>query len=707
MTGRLDRPGPFWAAAAALALVALWARLAGIGNVLTAGGVFLKPTDSHYYVRFALLQLTSFPGFASFDAYVNFPEGARIYWPPLHTWLVTAAVWLSGSRGPEAGAAFVGPLVAMAELLLVGVLARRTYGGATALVAMLGLALIPVSIESSALGNADHHVHEPFLAAALAVLLARAVGGGLCKAASGELPAAAGGELRAAVLAGLLLGASRLLTTLTVALIPCAAAGLALAAVVARERRGNISRAAVWCGTSAALSLWLGAALFGRLASLEYVELSSFPPVLAIGCFGLVAALTPSPLPRAGEGLTRCLRPWALAPTAVAIAAMGWQALRASSHLLGGDPLMALAAESQPLFRYLDWTVDLLGVSLLLLPLAVAGAARALKRAPALAPPLAFSVLLAALAFLAQARFTQALAGAVSVLAPLALPKLFEGASPRVARLAFGLAVLAALSFAPALTPIPPPAEPGHEALVRSTMRWLREHTPPPGEPPSYAVVAHHDMGHLLTLWAERPAVATPFSQAPWHLAGNARASAVMAACDDDEAYQLAKATGARYVLANPFYGILGRPEAEDERTLARRLLDQGGMATSRSVATAHFRLVHDSPEQRLRGKQGSWARVFEVVPGATLHGRATPSAEVVARLQLVTNLGRSLEYERRGLASPSGDFELLVAYPSYGQAEVRAGGPYLLESAGKSVRVQVLEQAAATGERIRVVGLE
>ena len=183
------------------------------------------------------------------------------------------------------------------------------------------------------------------------------------------------------------------------------------------------------------------------------------------------------------------------------------------------------------------------------------------------------------------------------------------------------VASITVLTLVPSVLTAAPPSTPSDEARVRSTMRWLAEHTPDSADS---GVIATHDLGHLITLWARRPTVSSPFSQAPWHVAGNERAAAVLRSEDDEEAWQRAVATRARYVVVVPFAVILGRDGSADTATLARRLLEHAALD---GEGTGHFRLVHDSPEDRVF-KQRPYARVFEVVEGARLRGRAEPGAE-------------------------------------------------------------------------------
>jgi hypothetical protein len=86
-------------------------------------------------------------------------------------------------------------------------------------------------------------------------------------------------------------------------------------------------------------------------------------------------------------------------------------------------------------------------------------------------------------------------------------------------------------------------------------------------------------------------------------------------------------------------------------------------------------------------GTVGASVKLFEVVRGAHLVGRAPPGATVEARLALFAEAGEhAFEYHRSTTADASGRFDLVVAYPSAGQGDatdVVARGPYALHVVG------------------------
>jgi dolichyl-diphosphooligosaccharide--protein glycosyltransferase len=675
------------------------ARFARWRNVFTTGAIELVPADSHYYIRFALRQLAHFPHFDAFDPYVNYPTGAAIYWPPLHTWIVSGFLRLFGLDQPERGAAFVDPALAAVGMAILGAVALRLYGAAAALLTLAFFALLPGSIFCSPLGNADHHVHEPFFAALTCLLMGRAI-----EARS----------VRLAVATGATLGLSRLFSPIEPLIVVPLALSCAAATLLGRrpEARAAMARLSLATGVSAAAVLLIGAIAFGNVRSTEYEPLTGFHPLFVLTLLASVAAMA-----QAIGGVRR----WWLTGLAAVLFLIPLlpELHRAVGHLGRADPILATVDESRPLTA--RQALDLLSVALFGLPLAVFSAFRLIRRGSvSVLPALVASVVLAGPA-LKQFRFIQVLTGAVIVLEALALPALFAGL-PREKPLRRALYAVVALTLLPAALWPPPLALADSEVrLVRPTLFWIRDHTPRPSPDPlgdakpSYAVVANPMVGHFLTFWAERPAVSSTFSQAPVHVSGNERGARVFASMFEDEAYDRMVETGGRYLVVTPLLCPLGLPEVDcnDAKewlsryrgSFASHLLDDAGLVFP---GTGHFRLVFDSVEQRERPEGGSYVRVFEAVPGAVLQGLAAPNAVVTARLMLSDNLGHRMRYTRTGRADAAGQFQLRVAYPTL-DPERPVVGPapgvtvYEVESNGRTATAGVPLKAVREG-RIVVV---
>ncbi len=301
--------------------------------------------------------------------------------------------------------------------------------------------------------------------------------------------------------------------------------------------------------------------------------------------------------------------PWLLLGSVV-LALVTPELARALRHLHVADPLLALVDESQPLWRDPAWAGQLLGPAALLVPGMVALLASPGKRPRPHHPALVAAGVLGALSLL-QARFLQGWVGAAAVVAGPAIDRATLLLRPRWRRptkwLAGGLA--AALLVAQFQIPT---AVPSLGARLKPTLTWLKEHTP---TEPRASVLANYSFGHWILLWAERPALASTFSQAPGHVEANAAASDILAATDEERAYALARAQRVGWVLATPFGDILGHPEARTAPVLLRRLIgDEAPLP-----AFAHFRLVHQAAEPRKDRPAAPLARVYQLVEGARL----------------------------------------------------------------------------------------
>jgi hypothetical protein len=651
----LDSRTGFTVAAVLLIGLALTARLVTWDWIFGSGRVELVPADSHYYVRLARLHLAA-GGPVPTDPFVGFPAGSENYWPPFHTLLVTL---LAAARvEPEVGVAFVGPIATALWLTLIAGVGRHTVGPRATLVALFVLALTPIAVEAGKVGNADHNVHEPPIAALVVMLAVGAV--------RGSAPAA----LRA----GIISGAARLFTT-TGFVFPGLLAGfwLVSAAVARADERPGLTHRAALSGAGAVGTLLVAVAILGHPGRLDYEALTLFHPLLACALFGLAVALC--------GWLERRRRVAALgAACALAGVFVIPQLLRAAGHLARRDPLLAVVLESRPLAADPVLAILLFGPVLLALPFALAGAVGSTRprRAPELVAAAAVTALLLVGAA-AQSRLATLLGGAAAVLLPLGLGAAIARLSPTGVGWARGAAALALSVLLLILVPPPAPGTPARAAVIRPTLVWMRDNLPPASPDPwdyrvqpSYGVLAPFDYGHFITLYAERPALASTFSQTDAHVEANRVATEILADSDEERAYRRARELELAYVLAAPS-ALLGVDPGQD--ALLSRLL--------RRDPLGRFRPLHVSEERRAGG--GRFATVFEVVEGAELVGSVAPGVVVQAAL--------GDGYVRAATADPAGEFRVRVSRP----------GAYVVSAGDRSARVDITEEQVRSGAVVRV----
>ncbi|MBI5542612.1 MAG: hypothetical protein HY901_01895 [Deltaproteobacteria bacterium] len=556
----------------------------------------LTLSDSYYYGRLAWLSRLSFPHPVTFDTYVGFP-GMEVQWPPGHAWLLAALQVLFGAAEPFspdglAALAWAGPLLNLAGIGLIIAAAARQWGRWAALVAAGALLVQPLVADLGQLGEADHHLHEAFFAAALALAIAsalrpkaRCLGWGLALGALAALP--------------YLFTSSGFLF-----LPPVVAASLwaHLARRPGRWRRAlTLSLASASCLAVVALGAWS----LGRLGRGDYVRLSGFH----VAGHALLLAAACAPLLWAP---TRRLRLYA----AVSLSAgMGIFALTASSfmgeltyalvHLGRGSAILSQAVESNPLLSggTSGATIPLAVTLIVALPVLAAAlllAPRGPSAPPWLLPLAGWAAALAALTF-AQARFARPLVGVAGVLTGLLLQRaVASGRRPFV--MATRLAALL-LVLPPPIALVPTSDEDSRftQGLLPA-LACLKTQTADPGgrwdptQQPEWGVLADWNLGHLVTAFALRPVVASPFGQATEAEEAAAFSRSILQMEDSAEAARLCRARSLRYALV---YEPVPKPSGP-RRSLRRRL------ASGEQVPG--FRQLCQAPPA-----DGRVARVFEI----------------------------------------------------------------------------------------------
>jgi hypothetical protein len=247
--------------------------------------------------------------------------------------------------------------------------------------------------------------------------------------------------------------------------------------------------------------------------------------------------------------------------------------------------------------------------------------------------------------------------------------------------------------------------------LVEDAARFLRQASPPTrgfldaSLRPEYGVLTSWDDGHLVRYRAERPTVQDNFGSFADRRAYDL-ARSYFDAEDEEAAYQVALALGARYTVAtNKGSGqtFPSSPHSVGQR-LWRRLGNGAPAASgSGSPALARHRLVWagdlSGRPRDLQEPAPDRVAVFEIVPGAWITGEASPGASVGFELALVSGAGRS-SYRARTQASPDGRYAIRLPYPTDVPVSpsVRAAGAYRVRSGGRTAELEVREADVRAG---------
>jgi dolichyl-diphosphooligosaccharide--protein glycosyltransferase len=731
-------------------------RIANAGFVFVEGRVrFPSGRDELYHVRKIVYQVLRFPELLDFDPYVSFPFGATPVWPPFLDFGIAAVVRLLAAPAEalavERVIVWIPPLLGAATVAALAEIGRRHFSLLTGLVAGLWLALLPAHHVHSQLGQVDHQVG---VGLTTLLLLGTAMTWFAAPAARPRNAWAAAAGLWIAL--SLLVSPGALLAILPVQ----AVAVVWTLAAAAREQAVARARSAALAHGVAALLVTpacLASGPFPGLGAHSPLVLSSFQPLwLGAGAAGL--ALAAELWQRSRAGASRAARgaaAFALAAVAAGVAFAGVPGLRGSLAYAGGwftreEAFLSTVVELQPLLfpagRFDPVpALQSLTAGLLLFPLAWLWLALRRGLDPNARPKTLLLLVWSAPFFvlaLAQERFANAFAPGLALTLGAALEELRASAARRFARrarLAFaaGAALLVVAALAPsalgyrdlfaysryALRQERPrvPADSRRKVVVEDAARFLREASPPTlgfldaKLRPEYGVLTCWEDGHLVRYRAERPTVQDNFGsfadRRAWDLARD-----YFAAEDEGEAVRIAERLGARFTVATRQGS--GQSFGASPHSLGQRLWRRlgngipGADGGAGSPALAQHRLfwVGDlsGRPRDLEAPAPDRVAVFEIVPGASVAGRASPGAKVSFELALRAGPGR-LWYRARTQASAEGRYEIRLPYPTDAEVsrEVGAAGPYRVRSGGRSAELEVREAEVRAGATLAGPALE
>ena len=166
-----------WGVPGSLFLLAVMVRGLPYHAVVVSDRFLFFGNDAYYHMRRVFYSLARFPEVVEFDPYLNFPEGARIIWPPFFDGIVALALLpfhqLAQPNTIEHMAIWIPPILGGATVLALFHLAKRSFGIAVASVSALILSLLSGHYWYSQLGFIDHHAA---VSLASTLLLASAMG---------------------------------------------------------------------------------------------------------------------------------------------------------------------------------------------------------------------------------------------------------------------------------------------------------------------------------------------------------------------------------------------------------------------------------------------------------------------------------------------------------------------------------------------------
>ncbi len=722
----------FHLALAGIAALALAVRLLGFEKVFVGGGgVVFVFGDPWYHLRLAQYALSHFPGFLSWDPYLNHPHGGFVPWPPLFDLLLAGSARLfGGSRhGLEVLAAVFPPLLAALTLLPVCFLARAVGGLGCGLGAAALFAVLPASVVVSRVGYADHHVLVALLGATLLALQAHAF-----------TRAGVGRDASLAIAIALVRGALVASWQGSLAYLGVAEISLVLVAAGAGARRVLALEAASLVVSAALVTPLAPASLRSIGGPFSAIELSwlhvAACAALALWSLACRSWATPARAPAA-----RVLRAVGLGALAVgAVLAIpgvfqGWS--RAAAFLGTADVWGGANMEQQPLFHFAggtSWAEVLFGHLGYLVPVLpvyfVWRARRAAQRAPLLLLA-CWSASFGSLAIL-QTRFANDLAPSASLGFALLLGDVGGRIAGRL-RLAARWRAVPALVLAVAFLALPLArehgphlrrslahlrgADAGSDRALRSPAGTLvrfaevvRDATPETSgfldadARPEYGILADPSLGHVLHYVARR---ATPSDNFGAYAGpeGFMTTLRVLLALPEQEALATLRELGVRYLATSwqPSYHA---------GSLLHQLHELDGLESNERRALSRFRLVAQGPDGVPLASlflatpvvRPAPYKLFEVVEGAILEIPLEPGTRATASVGVVVSpSGRRFVYRTRGVADADGVVRLRVPYPTEAAGAAQTQGPYRVAAGGRVLCAWPSERDVRDGAVVRV----
>jgi len=703
-------------------------------SVLADERVYFFGSDAYYHLRRIAWSVARFPAVLEFDPFINFPDGARPIWTPLFDWCV-ALVALPFARADvlagnldslERTSVWVPPILGAATVVALYGVARRHFDAPTAIAAGLVLSVLSAHFWYSQIGFVDHHAAvslvSTFLLGCGMQLLARP--GRAIVLATGAVAGLALLLWPGALLHVLLLEAVLLLDWLR-------PGGRAEAAASARRFAGVNAVACLVVLPSGLGNEWPQWGLWSPVVlSAFQAWLFALLAACGLSC-SLLFASPRSPGTRAGRLLGAfTVGSGLLGASLIAVPGLSEGALEAWDWLSKGDRFQARVAESQPLIPLHEGHAVLhvaamrLSLFFFLVPFALLALLVRARHQPRPAPYVFLAGWTAALCAvtLLQKRFFNSASVPVALLFAWVVVRAHVrlGGRAGARRALAGVAVCAAAAVA--LLPVLRSYQfeilnalesfggakvrlyPRHvqTRIVLETGDWLRLHTPDvkgwlaPDAQPAYGVLAPWSLGHALGYASRRPTVTNNFGNDLGER--NYELARRYYGLREPAAARLLEELRVRYVIALSANGFLEEEPgpASMHRALYHR--DGGASPGSRWPALARHRLVYESRALDPKEPRGpSLYKVFELVAGARVGGRAAPGATVEASLSLRTNRGRPFVYRARAVAEADGRYQLRLPYANGGDRwGVRTAPAYWI-ACGAERRPLVLSEAAVT----------
>ncbi|HEY9204673.1 MAG TPA: oligosaccharyl transferase, archaeosortase A system-associated [Candidatus Methanoperedens sp.] len=718
-------------------LVAFIIRLFTYPQVFDHGRIVFLETDPYYHMWRVFSFIDTFPGTFSFDAFINYPYGAYIGWPPLFDQTTAFISIILGLGKPdthlvEATGAFMPVLLGIFSVISVYYIAKEIFNERIALYSSLLLAVMPAHPQISFLGFTDHHIAEVFLSVMAYLFFIKSI---------------KNSSRKYAIISGIFIGIS-FLTWIGAPIFIGILLSYALIQFILDKKSGIVSDYLMTTGTISfvvAFFIMLVFYLFTPWQQNITAETLSYFQLIYLAISAVIIFLLGSVSNRMKN------RKWYYYPLLIGIFTaflilLIIPAIPSFYHSLAGGigylmrdvSVLRQISEAQPLFfTYdgkflgLEWNTNPVWYSFTFsFYAAIIGLVwffyshrNGIDR-----QKLFFAVwtLIALTLALFQRRFTYTLAVNVSILSGFFIYTIVENVkSSSLKRYNVPISIVIILFFIIPniavtydLSRFPPkPSEDWYDSLM-----WLRANTP---DIPGYGIMTWWDYGNWILYISKRPVVANNFQM------GGDRAAKFFVAQNETLANSIMNERKARYVILDRRMGlnkfIQGNQLVLKGTFMAvvdfadkdlGMYLDKNNLPNDNYFQTMYarlyifdgnglnnYRMIYESNETSLNlfDEPAKNIKIFEYVKGAKITGKALPDEIVDISGTIITNQKRRIYYTQKTKADDKGYYEVILPYSTDGPYETRILKGYEIKHDNSTNQIEVPEIDVINGNTIMV----
>ncbi|WP_459815639.1 STT3 domain-containing protein [Geotalea toluenoxydans] len=700
--------------------------------------------DSYDHLRRITLGMTSFPAVPSFDSYYGYPLGTGQIWSPVFDYLISALVLLFGGDVHTAHTLgfWLPPVLSFFTIFMVYAAGVRFFGSRAGFVAAGVTALLPGHIIYSLVSELDHHVAEPMVCLAIVISLLKAFEH-LDEGSPTSIDCLGTGGLMVfsiLIWRGSVIFWGIFFLALAVQIIAERVSGRD-AKKLSRYGRNACLFATLLLLPVCSFDLWGTAqgVSFGIISWFHVILLASFA-----GCLHLLGNLQTTKIKFHAVTVIAVIAAFlVLAPGGKKFLL---ELLSGISVIGGEDPWLDSISELRPMLfpagkfdlRHATETMSFL---YWLVPAALILSFIRWRNSSFRDFRYSVFIVWGGVLWLIpffRERYIHLAALATALSAGLLFLCWTERASTFLKRYyAYASACLLLLLLispsAAYIKDLPNITLPDREKSdLMASLAWLRENTPATSfflsaeKVPEYGVLSDWSLGAYIDYVARRPTVSTNFG---WETHGLFESASFLTSTRPEDAENILRLNKVRYLFLNEVTGNLPCLKSIAEfgikksnstisgqtfnplATMYYRLYIQNGSAYRVGGNTEHalgkYRLVFESANGFVDPYAGfvSHYKIFELVPGAVMKGRAQPGKNISLKLLLGSQGGRPFTYREETIAGSNGEFTFIIPYATTGNAAagVAPVGKYSITAGNENFLVHVNEAAIQFGEVIQI----